>query len=138
MAQMTVTLVVDGASRAVAGRVRDGAVLVEPAELAATTGWKLEPEGLCRGEVCVPRRAADDLLVDDLVDVAAFGAALRRPVAVEPAVGMAVLAEAPEDLAATIAGGVAPPFTLPDLDGSPVSLTDFAGRKKLLLAWSSW
>jgi peroxiredoxin len=32
----------------------------------------------------------------------------------------------------------APNFTLPDINGKMVSLSDFAKRKKLILAWSSW
>jgi thioredoxin-dependent peroxiredoxin len=31
-----------------------------------------------------------------------------------------------------VAGGVAPPFTLPDADGRPVSLADFAGRRVIV------
>lgn len=135
---MTVTLVVDGAAHEVAGAVRDGSVLVTPEAWEAATGWALKPEGLCRGDVCVPRAVLGEALVDGLVDVAGAGVALRRPAAFEPAAGIAVLTESPDDIAATIAEGVAPPFTLPDLDGNPVSLSDFAGRKKLLLAWSSW
>lgn len=135
---MAVTLVVDGAAQVVDGEVRDGSVRVTPEALRAATGWELKPEGLCRGDVCVPRAVLGEALVDDLVDVVGFGAALRRPVACEPAAAIAVLAESPEELAATIAEGTAPAFTLPDLDGNPVSLSDFAGRKKLLFAWSSW
>lgn len=135
---MTVTLVADGVAHHVAGEVRGGSILVTPDALRQATGWELEPEGLCRGDVCVPRTVLGAALVDDLVDVAAFGVALRRPVAVEPAAAIAVLAGSPEELASTIAAGTAPAFTLPDLDGNPVSLADFAGRKKLLFAWSSW
>lgn len=139
---MTVTLVVDGDAHEVQGDARDGSILVTPDALHEATGWELKPEGFCRGDVCVPRHVVDDALVDDLVDdlvdVVAFGTALRRPVAFEPAAGIAVLAESPDDIATAIAEGVAPAFTLPDLDGKPVSLADFAGRKKLLLAWSSW
>lgn len=135
---MTVTLVVDGTAREVDGEVRAGSVLVTPQALHAATGWQLKPEGLCKGDVCVPRPVLGEALVDDMVDVVGFGVALRRPVAFEPAVGIAVLAESPEDLAATITEGTAPPFTLPDLDGNPVSLADFAGKKKVLFAWSSW
>jgi hypothetical protein len=135
---MTVTLVVDGAAREFAGEVRDGSVLVTPEALHDATGWELKPEGLCRGDVCVPRAVLGEALIDGMVDVAGFGVAVRRPVALEPAAGIAVLAEAPEDLAATISAGTAPEFTLPDLDGNPVSLSDFAGKKKLLFAWSSW
>ena len=134
----TVTLVVDGAAREVAGEVRDGSLLVTPEAWRAATGWELKPEGLCRDDVCVPRAALGEALVDGLVDVAGAGAALRRPVAFEPAAGLAVLTEAPDELEARITEGMAPPFTLPDLDGNPVSLADFAGKKKLLFAWSSW
>jgi hypothetical protein len=135
---MTVTLVVDGAAREVAGEVRAGSVLVTAAALLEATGWELKPEGLCRGDVCVPRHSLGPALVDDMVDVVELGVALRRPVAAEPAAGIVVLAESPEDLAAAIGEGTAPAFTLPDLDGNPVSLSDFAGHKKLLFAWSSW
>ncbi len=135
---MTVTLVVDGDAREVQGETRNGSILVTTDALREATGWKLEPQGFCRGDVCVPRAVLGNALVGDLVDVVAFGTALRRPVAFEPAAGIAVLAESPKDLAATIAEGVAPAFTLPDLDGNPVSLSDFAGKKKLLFAWSSW
>ena len=135
---MTVTLVVDGEARDVDGAARDGALRITADGLHEATGWALRPEGLCRGDVCIPRRPDDGLVVDDLVDVAAFGAAVHRPVAVEADAALAVVGESPDDLAATIADGVAPPFTLPDLDGNPVSLADFAGAKKLLLAWSSW
>ena len=135
---MTVTLVVDGDAHEVQGDARDGSILVTPDALREATGWELKPEGFCRGDVCVPRQVLGPVLVDDMVDIVAFGTALRRPVAFEPAAGIAVLAESPDDIATAIVEGVAPAFTLPDLDGNPVSLADFAGRKRLLLAWSSW
>ena len=31
---------------------------------------------------------------------------------------------------------IAPDFTLPDLDGNPVSLSDFRGRKNVLLVFN--
>ncbi len=135
---MTVTLVVDGAVHALPGAVRDDALLVEADALADVTGWHLRDEGLCRGDVCIPRFALDGLEHADGLDLATFARALGRPLAVEPAAALAVLAESPDDQAGAIAAGQAPPFVLPDLDGNPVALADFVGRKKLLLAWSSW
>lgn len=135
---MTVTLVVDGAAHEVAGEVREGSVLVTPEGLHDATGWELKVEGLCRDDVCVPRSVLGEVVIGDLLDVVGVGSALRRPVACEPAAGIAVLAESSDEIATAIAEGTAPPFTLPDLDGRPVSLSDFAGRKKLLLAWASW
>jgi len=37
-----------------------------------------------------------------------------------------------------IPGNIAPDFTLPDLDGNLVSLSDFRGKKTLVFIWASW
>ena len=116
----------------------DGTLLIDPDDLARATGWALKPEGLCRDNVCVPIRGDHAIVFEDAIDVRAFGAVLGRPVAVEPDAGLAVLGEAPARLGARLAALEAPPFTLPDLDGRPVSLDDYAGRKRLLIAWASW
>src|SRR5262249_20682613 len=63
-------------------------MLLAPEALEAATGWDLRAEGLCRGDVCVPRRDGDGLLVDDRVDLAAFAALLHRPLAYDPGVGI--------------------------------------------------
>jgi hypothetical protein len=113
-------------------------LFVNAADLAATTGWALKPEGLCRDDVCIPVRDRDGLAHDDTLDLRAFAAALGRPVALEPAAALAVLGESPDALGLQLASLTALPFTLPDLDGNPVTLADFAGRKRLLIAWASW
>jgi hypothetical protein len=114
------------------------AVLLTPGALEAATGWDLRAEGLCRGDVCVPRRDGDGLLVDDKVDLVAFAALMQRPLAYDADAGIAVLADAPEVHAAAFDARVAPSWALPDLDGNVVSSSDFVGRKKLLVAWASW
>jgi len=120
------------------GEAMSTTVLLAPDALEAATGWDLRAEGLCRGDVCVPRRDGDGLLVDDRVDLAAFASLVRRPLAYDADSRIAVLADAPDDRAAAFDARVAPAWTLPDLDGNRVSSADFAGRKKLLVAWASW
>ena len=122
----------------VEGETTSTTVLLAPDALQDATGWDLRPEGLCRGDVCVPRRDGDGLIVDDKIDLASFAGLLRRPLAYDVDAAIAVLADAPEDHAAVFDARVAPPWTLPDLDGNPVSSSDFVGRKKLLVAWASW
>ena len=122
----------------VEGEATSTTALLAPDALEAATGWDLRAEGLCHGDVCVPRRDGDGLLVDDRVDLVAFAAVMRRPIAFDAGAGIAVLADAPDDHAAAFDERVAPSWTLPDLDGNPVSSSDFAGRKKLLVAWASW
>lgn len=34
--------------------------------------------------------------------------------------------------------GKAPDFTLPDLDGRPVSLSGYRGKRLLVFLWASW
>jgi hypothetical protein len=132
-------MIVDGpdVSR-VDGDATSTTVLLAPDALEAATGWDLRPEGLCRGEVCVPRRDGDGLLVDDQIDLAAFASLMHRPLAYDADAAIAVLADAPADHAAAFDARVAPVWTLPDLDDEPVSSSAFAGRKKLLVAWASW
>jgi hypothetical protein len=132
------TILDDDRELNVRATVHDGTLVVAPDDLAGATGWVLRPEGLCRENVCVPIRDGRAIVVEDGVDLRAFAAALGRPVAVEPDAGLAVLGEAPAPLGTRLAALEAPPFTLPDLDGHPVSLDDFAGRKRLLVAWASW
>jgi len=135
---VSVTLVVGAETFEVEGEPHDRTLLLTPDALREATGWELRAEGLCLGDACVPRRPNDRLVVDGSVDLVAFAATLRRPVAVEAAARIAVLADSPEEHAQVIAEGTAPPFTLPDLDGKDVSLADSRGRKRLLLAWASW
>jgi hypothetical protein len=67
-----------------------------------------------------------------------MAAAVRRPFAAEPAAGLAVLGTSSADASAALSSLRAPDFTLPDVAGSDVSLRDFAGKKRLLVAFASW
>lgn len=37
-----------------------------------------------------------------------------------------------------VVGGPVPDFTLSSLDGDPVSLSDYRGRKVVVFMWASW
>ena len=104
-------------------------VLVSRDDLQRATGWELKPEGLCRGAVCVPWTSTDGERVD-LRDVAtALGRAFVH------ADGVAALAGDPMGRGQRSS---IDELELPDLDGNVVRMSDFAGRKRLLVAWASW
>lgn len=134
----TVTVVDGDRVVDVLGEARADTVLVDPAMLEPAVGWTLRPEGLCRGNVCVQVPRPDDLHVDDAISLRGVADALRRPFAMSADPAVAVLGESTEALDPALMDHRAPAFTLPDLDGNPVSLDDYAGRKRMLLAWSSW
>jgi len=115
-------------------------------DLERSTGWTAKPEGLCRGESCVPvpaARKADWLDEPEgegrRVDFAAFAAHLGHGVACDEERGIWAFGPPADRGAASGSGPVAAPdFRLPDLDGKQHSLSDYRGKKVLLYCWSSW
>ena len=140
---MSDLLVLDGNVRtAVPFTAVDGAAMIAAGDLDAALGWTLKPEGLCRGDVCVPTR--DQTIGDaDQLDVAMVAHTLDQPIVVDSARGVAAIGTAASTRIEQMATLQASAFSLPrisagDDDGELVSLADFDRRKVLLLAWSSW
>ncbi len=132
------TLLDDGQPHRLPARFAADAVRIRAADIHAVLGWEVKPEGLCRGAVCVPHRSEPLLMTEDGVDLAAVARLLSRPLALDLDEGAAYLGTAASDRAAQLATLEAPNFTLPDLAGRLHSLTDYRGKKVLLVAYASW
>ena len=113
---------------------------LEPDQAAAVSGWALRPEGLCRGDICVPvpAGAAEEFVADGKVNLAAFWDHMGMPVASSTDGDVWALGEGAENRAADLRSLAAPDFTLPDLAGVRHSLSDHRGKKILLATWASW
>ena len=130
---------IDGERRhAVGAEFADGRVQLDPADVEAALGWKLAPEGLCRGSVCIPVRDRAALVVGGGLDLETFAALLDRPLALDAAERVAAIGESAGDRAAALRTLEAPDFTLPDLSGHLHSLSSYRGVKVLLIAYASW
>jgi peroxiredoxin len=135
---MSELTIIDENVHTVTGTTDGARLLVDPASLHQALGWELKPEGLCRGDICVPVAAPDALTIDGRLDIAAVAAALGRPVVVDAGAGIAALGLAPGERRRALEGLEAPDFSLPDLDGADHRLADFQGKKKLLVTFASW
>ena len=121
-----------------AATVSGDVVRVAPAALREATGWELKPEGLCKGDVCVPVRDRAALADPNGVDLAAFARALDRPIAIDAAERAAALGTSAAERSARMATLEAPDFELPDLGGRRHRLSHHRGKKVLLIAYASW
>jgi hypothetical protein len=126
------------AATEVDAEIRAGRVVVNAADVATAVGWDLKPEGLCRGDVCVPVRDDAGVRVEGGTDLGAVADLLGMATLVDEA-GQAMAISAPAaDRKAALKGRLAPDFSLPDLDGTLHSLEQYKDRKRLLIAFASW
>jgi hypothetical protein len=135
---MTQLTVIDESGSHSLGQVGFGELGVSANDFARATGWTLKPEGLCKGEVCVPVRDAGAMSDGTAIDVAEFARVTGRNMVIDASRNVVAIGEQASSRAALMATLDAPNFSLPDINGNLVSLSDFANRKKLILAWSSW
>jgi hypothetical protein len=108
---------------------------VSTADFAAATGWDPKPQGLCRGEVCVP--APGVVRGDGSIDVLAAAGRLGMPVVRDDLHGVVALGPG-STTGHTLSSAVAPDPELVDRSGKPFRLSALHGRKVLLVAWASY
>lgn len=136
-----ITLVIDDQELTIREAEASGEALWLPAPAAdSATGWALKTEGLCKAEVCVPLPPGREREFVDggRVNVAALWRHLSKPCVHSTDGSVWVLGEGAEDRAQVLRSLEAPDFTLPDPSGRPHRLSDYRGRKVLLVTWASW
>jgi hypothetical protein len=139
------TVIYDGATTQVAAAPEKGSDLwITPADLKTAAKLELKPEGVCTESVCIPlpQDRKDAFLVtkggETRFNLSEFARLLKQPVAHDAKHGVWYFGPRPENQNAHVQNLQAPDFTLPDMDGKNHSLSDFRGKKVLLLTWGSW
>jgi hypothetical protein len=109
-------------------------------ELESATGWSMKPQGLCRGDICVPVPVshAAEYVSGDEVNAAAFWRRMGNPVLHDGAREVWVLGTSADQRGASLQSLEAPDFALPDLGGVTHTLSENRGKKVLLATWASW
>lgn len=134
---MTTVLYDDRVTAVDGARTSGDGLWLSPGDFTAATGWKPEPEGLCRGDACI---RTDDSWLDDSghINLCAFAAHLNQPLVRDEANDAWAFGESVDTRRDQMFSLMAPDFTLPDIDGKLHSLSDYRGKKVFLHSWGSY
>jgi hypothetical protein len=113
-----------------------GALWVQKRDLPRINGFELKPQGMCREEICVPVPRA--MSRGDQFNLTAFAGRVGQKVIADPAGRVWSFGEIPVVQGAYIESRLAPDVEVPDRKGRPVRLSQFRGKKVLLVTWASW
>ena len=133
----------DRASKINGANEEAGQLWITSADLARATGFELKPQGICRNELCfpIPKDREQEFVRKNVgsswFNLVAFARLVQQPVAHDE--GLAIwYFGLRSDQSQVLSSLKAPDFTLPDMNGKTSSLSDFRGKKVLLLTWASW
>jgi AhpC/TSA family len=138
-------IVFDGAVTEVgAAAIKSDDLWVTLKDLTRATKFILKPQGMCRDELCFPipkaRKSAFIAKKGSVTwfNLSEFARLVRQPVAHDQKHAVWFFGPRPDARNGYLASLEAPDFTLPDINGRMHSLSDFRGKKVLLITWASW
>ena len=133
----------DRVSEISAAHEEAGQLWIITADLKRATGFEVKPQGVCRDELCfpVPKSREPDFVRQGAgkswFNLVAFAQLLEQPIAHDKGLSVWYFGLR-SDQRLVLSSLKAPDFTLPDRNGKAHSLSDFRGKKVLLLTWASW
>jgi hypothetical protein len=142
--EIRATLLYDGQTTEISAADQDaGQLWITTADLKRATRFELKPQGVCRDELCFPlpksrktefvRKSAGK----SWFNIMAFARLVHQPVAHDEALStwyFGLRSDQRQNLSSLEASN----FTLADIEGKTHSLSDFRGKKILLITWASW
>src|SRR2546421_5554579 len=138
------TVIYDGITTEVAAAPETSSDLwITTADLSRATRFVIKPQGVCRDELCFPlpkNRKAEFVSKKGTTtwfNLSAFAKLIKQPIVVDQQNGVWYFGARASEQNGYLASLEAPNFTLPDLSGKLHSLTDFRGKKVLLVTWAS-
>lgn len=117
---------------------------VKPEDLTRINDFVLKPEGACLDELCVPvlQDRDSDMYVtrqgQGWFNVSGLADRLQQAHVTDYGDNVWSFGVLPLERQSFFRAGMAPDFELPDRDGNIIRLSDFRGKKVLLLTWASW
>lgn len=107
---------------------------VRAADLPRINDFELKPQGACRADLCIP--VSKQLRSGQWFNLTAFARQVHQSYVGET--GAWSFGEIPLVRGDFYRTRMAPDFGVPDRSGRIVHLSDFRGKKALVVTWASW
>jgi hypothetical protein len=107
---------------------------VRAADLPRINEFEVKPQGACRADMCIP--LSRDLKSGDWFNLSGFARKLHQAYVTDS--GAWSFGEIPLIRGDFYKTRIAPDFAVPDRKGRVVHLSDFRGKKVLVVTWASW
>jgi AhpC/TSA family protein len=117
---------------------------VLPKDLPRINDFELKPEGACLAELCIPVRQDRDSEIfvtrarQGWFNVTELARRLQQAFVADQQHSVWSFGNIPVTRNAFLQTTMAPDFALPDQHGKLVRLSDFKGKKVLIVTWASW
>lgn len=113
-----------------------GDLWVRKSDLPRINDFEVKPQGACREDVCIP--LSKDLTKGEWFDLSGFARKIKQAVVADADSRVYSFGEIPVLRGAFYNSRIAPDFAVPDRRGRVVHLSDFRGKKVLVITWASW
>jgi len=107
---------------------------VRSTDLPRINDFEVKPQGACRADVCIP--LSKDLKNGEWFNLTGFAHKVGESVVADS--GVWSLGEIPVVRGTYYSSRMAPDFAVQDRTGRVVHLSDFRGKKVLIVTWASW
>jgi hypothetical protein len=107
---------------------------VRTADLPRINQFEVKPQGACRADVCIP--LPKELKSGEWFNLTGFARRVHQSYVADS--GVWSFGEIPLVRGDFYRSRVAPDFAVPDRKGRVIHLSDFRGKKVLVVTWASW
>ncbi len=113
-----------------------GALWIRTTDLPRINDFELKPQGACRADICIP--IPRTMVRGAYFNLTAFAQRVGQRVVADTDARVWSFGEIPVLRGSFLESRIAPEFAVPDRKGRPVRLSQFLGKKVLLVTWASW
>jgi len=124
----------DRATKLDNARVEGNDLWVRSADLPRVNEFEVKPQGACRADICIP--LSKDLKKAEWFNLTGFARKVGQAAVNDS--GVWSFGEVPLLRGTYFNSRIAPDFAVPDRKGHVVHLSDFRGKKVLVVTWASW